>query len=257
MATPQYPLITVILNTHPAAHALLGRAVESVLAQTYQDYEFIIVCDGEPGKEMAEVIARYNDDFEKLAILGTFLATEEVFGSQAGPKNWATYHAKGAYIAYLDGDNAWHPAHLQRLLDAMRESEVWPDFTYGRRRYVRDEGAPEKVGDTPLLEGESGFQPWGADAIDRLKSHPMNNFIDTSDFLVSKGALYNKIHRTGWAWNEKHRRFGDWILMVEGVCFAGWRGRGVDEVLTDYHWHSENISHSRPAHEGVGMDQHL
>jgi glycosyltransferase involved in cell wall biosynthesis len=254
MPTIDWPAISVIVNTHPEAHHMLGRALESVLAQTFTDYELIVVCDGPPNPETIEAVDSFNERFAEKGISGRLLATEDRFGSQAGPKNWAIYHSIGAYCAFLDADNEWTPDHLVVLYEAAREGEVWPDFTYARRRYVRDEGAPEKVGDTVLGEGDSPFVPWDGNALQRLchsDATPLDNFIDTSDFLVSRGALYWKMSRTGWIWNEKHRRWGDWILMVEGVKFTGWRGKAVNRVLTTYHWHSSNIQHSRPNSEGV------
>lgn len=250
----KYPAISVIVNTHPEAHHMLGRALASVAAQIFRDYELIVVCDGPFNKETIDVVDSFNMQFQALGIVGQLTATEDRYGSQAGPKNWATYHSHGNYIAYLDADNEWTPDHLEVLYEAAREGEVWPDFVYGRRLYVRDEGAPEKVGDVVLGEGESPFVPWDGNAIYRLTNGdatPIENFIDTSDFLISRGALYWKVSRTGWMWNEKHRRWGDWILMVEGVKFTGWRGKGIDKVLTRYHWHSSNIQHTRPNSEGV------
>ena len=249
-----WPSVSVILNTHPEAHHMLGRALESVFVQTFTDFELIVVCDGPPNKETTDVVDSFNERFIAKGIAGRFLATEDRFGSQAGPKNWAIYHSTGNYVAFLDGDNTWEPDHLEVLYESARETEVWPDFTYGRRTYVRDEGAPEKVGDIVLGEGDSPFVPWDANAVERLcgsNASPMENFIDTSDFLISRGALYWKMSRTGWIWNEKHRRWGDWILMVEGIKFTGWRGKGVDKILSTYHWTSQNICHSRPNSEGV------
>lgn len=247
-------MVTAIVNTHPEIAALLPRALDSVLAQTYDDYELIVVCDsGGPDEATQAVIDEYGGKFQARNIMGRLLFTENRYGAQAGPKNFATYHAIGHYVAYLDADNEWSSDHLEVLVGEIRQGETWPDFVYGRRRYVRDEGAPEKVGDVELGEGESSLIPWDANAKQRLASHPLNNFIDTSDFLVSRGALYWKAHMTGWIWNEKHRRFGDWILMTEGAIFTGWKGRAVDKVLSTYHWHATNISHTRPAHEGVGM----
>lgn len=245
MASPL--AISAIVNTHPEAHVHLARALESVLAQTCEDFELVVVCDGPPNPETTAIVDSFDVRFKQRGINGSLLATEKRSGFQAGPKNWATHRSSGNYVAYLDADNEWAPTHLEDLYAAIFAGAAWPDFTYGRRRYVRDPGAPERVGDMVLIEGESPLVPWNDAAIQRLSSSPLANFIDTSDFLVSRRALYWKAWKTGSIWNEKHRRFGDWILMVEGVLLAGWRGRAVDKVLCTYHWTGQNSSVTAPA----------
>jgi hypothetical protein len=156
--------------------------------------------------------------------------------------NLATIHAYGHYIAYLDADNEWKFDHLSRLLDALRtpDSETgWPHFAYTRREYVRDEGAPE---DLPV--GPSTLIPWTEASVALLPQTPMNNFIDSSDFMVAKSVLFELSERTGKIWDESRRRFGDWDLVCR-FAQCGFRGKALDQLTHIYHWHSQNLQHTR------------
>jgi glycosyltransferase involved in cell wall biosynthesis len=270
MVVDKYPVITAIVNSHnsPNTSLLLERAIRSVAAQQLTiPWEVVVVNDGPPddgigkmlegwveaGSEMGEdklkvVEGTYKPNFK-------FFGTDEASGYQCYPKNVATYHAKGEFISYLDYDNEWTPTHLADLYEAHMEGVVWPDFTYGRRRYVVDEGADREVtlpdgAKVTLKEYDSEFVVWDEVALNRLAASPMYNFIDSSDFMITKGALWWMQAKHEMMWNERLRRFADWELMARGAHMVGWRGKGVDKVLSIYHWHGSNVQLTRPVNEG-------
>lgn len=235
------PVISAIVTTYNRAN-LLARALDSILAQTYRDFELIVVHDGPLDDATKAIYEAYEARFDAAAITARFVATDENSGYQCVPKNWGTYLARGTYIAYLDDDNEWTPQHLELLFNAIEEGENWPDFTYGRREYVHDEGAP-----SGLCVGPSPHRPFEESVA--LLQNATTNFIDTSDALFAKGALWRAELATGHIWNEGLRRFGDWELVTRGVYFAGWRGKAVDAIVQRYHWHTENLQHTRPLNE--------
>ena len=238
-----WPCVTAIVNTYKRAD-LLARALESVLCQDFKDFEVIVIHDGPANEDTEEVCEEYAAKFEGRDVVFRFMATDECSGYQCVPKNVATWHSHGDYIAYLDDDNEWTQDHLTVLVNAMEESKVWPDFAYGRRLYVDD----RSVKIPALAVGESPFVPFevGASA---LSESPLKNFIDTSDVIVAKGAMWALQLATGMMWNEGLRRFGDWELFTRGVFLAGWRGKGVDKIVQIYHWHGDNVQLTRKPQE--------
>jgi glycosyltransferase involved in cell wall biosynthesis len=240
----KWPAVTAIINTYDRAD-LLPRALESVLKQTFTDFEVIVIHDGPADKATADICEEYAKHFDQRNVPFDFMALTENSGYQCVPKNVAVWHARGDYIAYLDDDNEWTPRHLEVLFEAIEEGTVWPDFTYGRREYfdTRAEKVPE------VYVGTSPHVPWSEEATQRLASSATANFVDTSDFLVAKGALWRLHLATDMMWNEKTRRFGDWELITRGVFFAGWRGKAVDEVVQNYYWHGDNIQLKRALKE--------
>lgn len=105
------PLVTVLLPTYNRAD-FLPLAIESVLRQSYQRLELIIIRDG--GQAVAPIVQSYNDDRIR------FIDRAENRG-KAASLNEAIGIARGSYISYLDDDDVWYPNHLQVLLEALQQ----------------------------------------------------------------------------------------------------------------------------------------
>ncbi|OGM08897.1 hypothetical protein A2159_02760, partial [Candidatus Woesebacteria bacterium RBG_13_34_9] len=102
------PTISVIIPTYNRA-LTIKRAIDSVLNQTYQDFE-IIVIDDRSTDNTEEVVKIFND--EKLK----YIRHEKNKGGSAA-RNTGIKVAKGEYIAFLDSDDEWHPEKLQKQLN--------------------------------------------------------------------------------------------------------------------------------------------
>ena len=239
-----WPCVTAIVNTHKRP-ALLTRALASVMRQTFKDFELIIIHDGPADDETVSVAKACVDILEQAGIDARFAALEEESGYQCAPKNAATWCARGDYIAYLDDDNEWTDDHLEVLVEAIEDGQDWPDFTYGRREYIDE----RKVKEPKLVVGPSPFVPFSDDAVKSMSTSPSYNFIDTSDVLFTRGAFWRLYLATERMWNEDYRRFADWELLVRGIFYSGWKGKGVDKIVQRYYWHGGNIQLTRSAKE--------
>ncbi len=92
------PKVSVIIATHNRAQ-MLKKAMDSVLKQTYEDFELIVISDGSmDGTD--KVIASYDDS--RIV----FLKHEQSKGSAAA-RNTAVKNCSGYYIAFLDDDDEW------------------------------------------------------------------------------------------------------------------------------------------------------
>src|SRR5262249_26168740 len=90
-------------------------AIKSSLAQTFTDFEHLIVGDG-CTDDSAEVVASFNDPRLHWHNL------EKNSGSQSTPNNYGLSIARGEYIAYLGHDDLWHASHLAELVKVMDET---------------------------------------------------------------------------------------------------------------------------------------
>lgn len=254
-----YPAISVILNCHnePQVPALLKRALESVAVQDFKEpWEVIVVNDGEAQDENAKVFDLFKDSFmaNPHIVRYTAFGTEEESGYQCRPKNVGIYHARGGYICFLDYDNEFTPDHLSVLFNAITEGNVWADFVYGQREYVLDDECDEEFTlpngkKAKLPTGVPNYTLWDAAAVARLYTSALNNFIDTSDTIITRGSLWRLFLATGTMWNEEYRRFADWELMTRAVYAASWRGKSVEKVVQKYHWTGSNLQLTREANE--------
>jgi glycosyltransferase involved in cell wall biosynthesis len=124
--TPHFSVVIPVYNRAP----LLGQAIRSVLAQSDQDFEIVVVDDGstdDPGSMVK--------DFADPRIV--FLRQENRGGGAA--RNTGIEHARGRYIAFLDSDDHYLPHHLaamRKLLadnpDGAGYARIFVDRGYGR-----------------------------------------------------------------------------------------------------------------------------
>ncbi|MGB3638416.1 MAG: glycosyltransferase family 2 protein [Rivularia sp. (in: cyanobacteria)] len=105
------PQVTVVIPTYNRAH-LVKDAVESVLNQTYQNFELIVIDDGSTDNTR-EVLAFYKD---KL----TYIYQENQGRSAA--RNHGIKLAQGEYIAFLDSDDVWFPDKLERQVPVLESA---------------------------------------------------------------------------------------------------------------------------------------
>lgn len=97
------PKVSVILPTYNRAH-LVGRAIRSVLDQTYRDFELIVVDDSTDNTD--EVVKSFNDPRIRYI-------RELKRGSAAAARNIGIKAAQGEYIAFQDSDDEWLPEKLE------------------------------------------------------------------------------------------------------------------------------------------------
>lgn len=124
-------MISVIIPTYNRTGLLMDRALPSVLQQTHQDFEVLVVGDGtEP--ETGERIAELGDSRVRFHNLERFVYPEDQHRrwglSGLVARNYGLDHAQGEYVAALDDDDAMLPDALESLLSSMTEDV---DFVYG------------------------------------------------------------------------------------------------------------------------------
>src|SRR5215475_9891332 len=98
------PKVSVIIPTHNRAE-FLQSAITSVLNQTFQDFEIIIIDDAS-NDHTREVIANFSDVRIKVR-------HNQVSKGAAGARNIAIMNSSGEYVAFLDDDDEWLPEKLQ------------------------------------------------------------------------------------------------------------------------------------------------
>ena len=129
MSTAETVPVTVIIATYNKKKPL-RYAIESVLWQTFEDFECWVIGDG-CTKDSAEIVASFDDP----RVNWTNLASNS--GYQSAPTNEGLRRAKGKYIAYLNDDDVWLPNHLQMLVERLDQSDV--DFAYSMMEWVQSE----------------------------------------------------------------------------------------------------------------------
>jgi glycosyltransferase involved in cell wall biosynthesis len=154
------PLVTVRIATWNRAELLVERALASVLRQTYERWEAVVIGDA-CTDDTAERVAALGDpriQFHDLPVHGPYpedrLGLWLIGGVPA--MNEGLRRASGSWIAPLDDDDEWDDDHIEVLLDAAREDES--EYVYGRVRCTLDGTPAEKsFGAWPPRSGEIGL----------------------------------------------------------------------------------------------------
>lgn len=178
-----YPLVTVITATYKR-NDLLKEAIQSVLAQTIKDFEYIIVDDA-CDKATESLVASFKD--KRLHYTQN---EKNPARTHCRPLNKGIQMSRGKYIAYLDDDNLFYPYHLEVLLKTIQGEDL--DVVYCDMMIDQD---------GKLFYGiQKDFDPQFL--INR-------NFIDTSEILHKREMAFNV-----GGWDENIPRFTDWNFCV-------------------------------------------
>lgn len=114
--TTESPTVSVVIPAYNAAWCV-GRAIDSVLAQTYQDFELIVVNDGSTDSTAA-VLARYGHALQII---------EQPNRGLSAARNRGASAARGRFVAFLDADDRWLPTKLRQQVTLMVEH---PDVVF-------------------------------------------------------------------------------------------------------------------------------
>lgn len=162
------PLVSVITPTYNRAY-YLKQAIESVYAQTFTDWEMLVVDDGS-GDETKALVSRYSEKDSRIHYL------HQKNSGCATARNTGLKNAKGKYVAFLDDDDRWLPEKLGTQV-AFMESHPEIGLCYTRFRVYR------KVGDR-LEEGKL-FPPFLITKFEQLS----DAFIPPSAQMIKKSCL--------------------------------------------------------------------
>ena len=104
------PLISVIIPTFNRAHVLL-RAVDSVLKQSYKNFELIVIDDGSTD-HTDELLSSYVRE-------GKIQYLKQENKGVSSARNFGVKSSKGDWLAFLDSDDEWLKGKLQKQVDLL------------------------------------------------------------------------------------------------------------------------------------------
>ena len=220
MDTPQDKLVSIIVPAYRVA-GVVGRTIESVLAQTYPHWEMLIADDCSPDNTR-EVIADWARRDSRIRLIA-----QERNGGPAAARHAALARARGRWIAFLDSDDLWLPNKLERSLAHAAAHRAALVFT-GFRRISHDE---TRTGDYI-----------GVPATLTYKQLLGNTAIATSTVLIDRSICGDV---------QMQRVFYDDFVCWLGILKRGFIAHGLDEDLMRYRVMAQSVSRNkrRSAHE--------
>ncbi|MCO7175210.1 glycosyltransferase family 2 protein [Sporolactobacillus kofuensis] len=206
--------ISVIIPTYNRGKFTV-EAVKSILAQTYKDYEIIVVDDGST-----------DDTKEKLKVFGNKISY--IYQKNKGPsaaRNTGIQHAEGKYIAFCDSDDRFLPNKLEKQMNFIKEHPKCR-FLYSWYYNVNEKGEITKL-----------RKPFSCKHQEQLQYclFARRFTIRTSTLLLSK-----KCFKKAGLFNEKYWYSQDWDMWLRLAAY--YRGYCLEEPLSEYWLHGENRS---------------
>lgn len=225
--TERQPFVSVIMNCYNSSK-FLGYALESVICQTFSDWE-LIFWDNQSTDESASVFKSFSDDR-----LHYFLAQEHTILAKA--KVFAVEKARGKWLAFLDCDDLWLPEKLEKQVKIILDSSPTVGLVYGRvDLLVENQAKQTALGKRALVNRERLIQarcPEGEIFEEVLKE----NFIPQPSVMVSFKAYLSV---GGINPNFKHA----WDFDLWTKILSRFEARAVQSVCCIYRIHAGNLSH--------------
>lgn len=192
MINPKVAVITRTKDRTP----LLRRAIESVLAQTFEDWAMVIVNDGGLRAPVDDLGEAYKDRFEgRLRVFHN----ERSIGMEAA-SNIGLKGSESSYVVIHDDDDSWHPTFMKRCVEFM-ETNPYPSVAGVVTRTVE---VVERIeGDRIIIEKQKPFNAW-CESITLYRMAAGNIFPPIS-FLYDRRVL----DRIGY-YREDLPVLGDW-----------------------------------------------
>ena len=208
------PLVSIITPVHNA-QKFLPSCLESVAAQTYPNWEHILVDDCSDDASW-ELLKRYAEGDKRIKIVKL-----QVNSGAGIARNTAIEKAVGQYIAFLDSDDRWYPEKLQRQLDFMRTNGYYFTFT-----------AYDKIDESGVVQRKAVRVNKEVSYSKALYKNPIGclTVMYSADFF---GKQYMPEIR-------KRQDYALWLKLLKKT-----NAYGLDEVLSSYRIRENSISSNK------------
>jgi glycosyltransferase involved in cell wall biosynthesis len=208
VVVPAYNVMTTIRET-----------LESILNQTFQDFEIIVVDDGSTD-ETSTIVKSFSDKRMKL-----FSQSNR---GLAGARNTGIHLAKGKYVAFCDSDDIWEPEKLDLHVEHL-EGDVDLGISYCGSSLIDENGKFLKTSQRPKLKHVS--------AADIFKRNPIGNGSVAVFRRIALDAIsYRPVRETerDWWFDETFKQSEDIDAWMRFALQSDWKIEGVQGLLTRY-----------------------
>lgn len=205
-------MVSVIM---PACDAgkFIAASIQSVINQTYADWELIVVDDCSVD-ETAEIVRHYMAEDGRIRLL-----SGKHRQGAASSRNWGIREARGRWVAFLDSDDLWDREKLELQIGSM--ISTGQVFSYTPYREISEDGIPN---------GNICFGP------DKITSTLMSCFCWPGCLTV----IYDRLQMgvVGIPNLAKHNDYAMWLRLIKrGDCCL------FPRVLASYRLRSKSVSH--------------
>lgn len=220
-------LVSVIIPVY-GAEKYIAATLQSLLTQTYGNFEALIIDDGSPDRSI-EICQQFTDPRIKII--------NQKNRGLAGARNTGIRQATGEYLAFLDADDLWLPEKLKKHIEHLENSSnVGVSFSISA--FIDEEGNSLNTYLMPKLEAIT--------VADLFRYNPVGN----GSAAVAKRAVFESIEFQDnlygnvekFYFDDRLRRNEDIECWLRIAIKTSWKIEGIPEVLTLYRVNSGGLS---------------
>lgn len=214
------PKVSVIMPAYNVED-YIGESIESVLKQTYTDFELLVINDGTKDRS-GEIAISYADRDGRIRVI------DRENGGLPAARNTGLQEAQGRYIAFLDSDDLWRRDYLEKIV-SLAESKGEDHFYFARTEEFFADGKRVLIGPQEKKEGTIAAYYYEKSSELRLAFH-------ISAVLVPKALL--DTYGIKFFENLRNAEDNGFYYCLLSVASAA----GTDEVLTEYRRREASIT---------------
>lgn len=208
-------MVSIVTPAYNSAQ-FIGVAIDSVLGQTFTDWELLVVNDGSSDRTQS-IVTGYSKKDKRIKLLNN--ATSQGAGVS---RNLATKEAKGNYIAFLDADDKWKPKKLEKQLKLFKETNAAVCFSSYELMNENGQAINTMV-----------------EALDRVSYQKQLR----CNYIGNLTGIYD-VKKLGKIYMPEIPKRQDWVLWLKAIEKGG-DAIGIKESLAFYRVRKDSISSNK------------
>ncbi|NMG06810.1 glycosyltransferase family 2 protein [Brasilonema sp. UFV-L1] len=208
----------------------VAATIQSVLAQTYENFELLIIDDGSPDKSI-EICQQFTDNRIKII-------RQENRGVAAA-RNLGIRHAQGEYLAFLDADDLWVPEKLEKHVEHLNNSPA-VGVSFCRSCFIDEAGKPLGIYQITKLKEITPLDllcrtPIGNGSVPVIRRQVFED-------IAFQDNLYGVVENFYFDDDRQLHPSEDVELWLRITMKTKWLTEGIPEALTLYRVNSQGFS---------------
>ena len=207
------PLVSIIINCFNG-EKYLDQAIESILAQTYKNWE-LVFWDNQSSDKSAEIFHGYNDCRLRYYVSPIHTSLYEA-------RNLAIEKVCGEFIAFLDVDDFWVPEKLEKQMPLFKDRKV--GIVYGNYWILNECNGQKNIASKNIL-------PSG-----RIKNKLLRNYlVGVLTIVVRREVFVNEV-----VFNGEYDIIGDFDMVIRVA--DKWKLGCIQDPVAYFRWHQNNLT---------------
>lgn len=226
------PKVSVIMPIY-GVEKFVKAAVNSVLDQTFTDFELLVIDDVSPDRS-TEIVRAIGDNRIRIIV-------HQENRGLAGARNTGIRNATGKYLAFLDSDDVWQPHKLEKHV-AHLDSDPSIGISFSRSAFIDQDGNSLDTYQMPKLDNIDTphlmcRNPVGNGSAPVIRRETLDDIAFKSDIHQSEELYY---------FDESFRQSEDIECWIRISATTEWKIRGLNEALTLYRLNAGGLSANIP-----------